>query len=151
MTVHFETALDVAAPPETVFAESLRVGSHLGSMKRYEETSSLDAHVVLGLGEAVTWRARHFGVTWTMTSRIVEHDPPVRFVDEQVRGPFAWFRHEHRIEPNGGATRLVAVVSFAAPLGLLGRVVEALFLGRYVRRLIEERNAYLKASVEARG
>jgi ligand-binding SRPBCC domain-containing protein len=33
-----------------------------------------------------------------MTSRITEWSRPERFVDEQVRGPFAAFRHEHLFE-----------------------------------------------------
>ncbi len=56
----------------------------------------------IGLGETVTWRARHFGITWSLTSRIVVADAPTRFVDEQVRGPFRSFRHEHRFEASGG-------------------------------------------------
>src|SRR5437667_12407456 len=32
------------------------------------------------LGETVTWRARHFGVPWTVTSKITALDRPSRFV-----------------------------------------------------------------------
>lgn len=49
----------------------------------------------IGLGESVTWRARHFGTPFTMTSRVIELDRPRRFVDEQMRGPFRSFQHEH--------------------------------------------------------
>lgn len=57
----------------------------------------------IGLGEEVTWRAVHFGLPFTMTSRVTELERPLRFVDEQVRGPFRSFRHEHRFEATGGA------------------------------------------------
>lgn len=49
----------------------------------------------IALGETVTWRARHFGIWFTMTSRITSLERPNRFVDEQVRGPFRSFHHEH--------------------------------------------------------
>src|SRR5206468_5943881 len=88
------------------------------------------------LNEEVTWRAWHFGVPWRMTSRITALERPSRFVDEQVRGPFARFRHEHVFEPVGGGTRMIDRVEFAAPLGLLGRIAERLVLGVYMRRLI---------------
>ena len=38
---------------------------------------------IIGLGETVTWRSRHLGVTWTMTTLISEMDRPHRFVDRQ--------------------------------------------------------------------
>lgn len=40
------------------------------------------------LGDSVTRQARHFGIPFTMTSRITELTAPTRFVDEQVSGPF---------------------------------------------------------------
>jgi ligand-binding SRPBCC domain-containing protein len=51
----------------------------------------------------VTWEARHFGITWRLTSKIVEYDPPARFVDEMQRGPFRRWRREHlfRRAPDG--------------------------------------------------
>jgi len=54
---------------------------------------------IIGLGETVTWRARHFGITWTMTTTISELDRPNRFVDRQRRGPFEEFIHEHTFAP----------------------------------------------------
>jgi hypothetical protein len=41
---------------------------------------------VMRLGDSVTWRARHFGVVFRMTSAITEYQPPSRFVDEQRGG-----------------------------------------------------------------
>jgi ligand-binding SRPBCC domain-containing protein len=99
---------------------------------------------LIGLGETVTWSARHFGIRWTMTSRIVEFDRPSRFVDEQIKGPFAGFRHEHAFEPATTGTLMRDHVTFDAPLGPLGDAVERAILGRYVRRLVEARNDYLR-------
>ncbi|WP_395243052.1 SRPBCC family protein [Agromyces sp. MMS24-K17] len=98
----------------------------------------------------MTWRAWHFGVPFRMTSRITEYERPSRFVDEQVRGPFAGFRHVHRFEAAGGRTTMVDEVGFAAPFGWLGRMVEPA-LRAYLRRLIEERNAHLRSELELRG
>src|SRR5690606_14615362 len=98
---------------------------------------------LIGLGEFVTWRARHFGITWTMTSTIAEWDRPHSFVDEQHKGPFKSFRHEHHFNAVEGGCRLHDHVEFEAPFGLLGRVTERVVLGRYMRRLIDVRNAFL--------
>lgn len=54
---------------------------------------------LIGLGEEVTWRARHFGIPFTMTSKITALDGLRRFVDVQQRGPFHRFHHEHVCQP----------------------------------------------------
>lgn len=105
------------------------------------------------LGDTVTWRARHFGVWWRMTSAITAYDRPGFFVDEQRRGPFRRRRHEHHFAPdeaaNAGGTVMRDVVEFTAPLGLLGRAVDALVLRRYMAKLISDRNAHIKTVLEA--
>jgi len=97
----------------------------------------------IALGEFVTWRARHFGRTWTMTSVITEWERPRRFVDEQRKGPFTSFRHEHVFTSVPNGTQMIDVVKFTAPFGPLGRLAERLVLDRYLRHLISVRNTFL--------
>lgn len=146
----FEVITRVAAPPDRLFALSLDVDVHAASMAGSGE------RVVDGVasgrmkqGDTVTWRARHFGVWWRMTSLISAYDPPGYFVDEQVAGPFRHWRHAHHFEPDGnGGTVMRDVVDFAAPLGPLGRLAERLALDRYMPLLIRVRNEHLKKSAE---
>jgi ligand-binding SRPBCC domain-containing protein len=137
---------ELLGPPEQAFNLSLAVEAHTGSMSNSGERAVRGVtRGQLRLGEEVTWRARHFGLVWTMTSKITEWDRPCRFVDEQVDGPFATFRHEHVFTPVAGGTSMLDRVTFSAPFGLLGRAAERMLLERYLRRLIQARNAYLKA------
>lgn len=148
--VRIEVVTAVRAEPRRVFEESLSVDVHVASMSASGEravggvTSGR-----MGLGDEVTWRARHFGVTWRMTSVISACDAPARFVDEQVAGPFRRWWHEHRFEDDGdGGTVMRDVVEFAAPLGVLGRIAEKAVLRRYLTALIVRRNRHLKAVLE---
>ncbi len=151
VSVSFRIVTPVAAPPDRVFALSLDIGAHERSMAASGERAVAGTTTgVIGLGETVTWRARHFGVVWRMTSRVTTLEAPHRFVDEQVRGPFARFRHEHRFEPTATGTRMVDEIAFRAPLGPLGWVAERIALARYLPRLIADRNASLVAEL-ARG
>lgn len=151
MTVRFEYRTQIEAPLEKVFDISLSIDAHAGSMRAFNERAVGGVTSgQIGLGEEVTWRARHFGVPWTMTSRIVELERPTFFIDEQVRGPFARFRHEHRFASKEGGTLMVDDVSFEAPYGPIGRLAEPI-LGPYLRRLIERRNGYLKEAAERAG
>jgi ligand-binding SRPBCC domain-containing protein len=83
-----------------------------------------------------------------MTSRVTLLDRPHRFVDEQTRGPFHRFHHEHEFQPSELGTTMIDRISFDAPLGPLGRLVERVALGSYLERLIVERGQFLKAAAE---
>ncbi|GAB3245438.1 SRPBCC family protein [Kineosporia babensis] len=142
--VSFRLETHIAAPVEACFRLSLSVDAHTSSMQGSGE--KIVGGVRSGemkLGETVTWQARHFGIPFRMTSKITAHEEPRRFVDEQVRGPFALWRHEHRFEASGAGTRMVDVVDFASPAGPIGALVDRLFLRRYMTKLLEERNRWL--------
>jgi ligand-binding SRPBCC domain-containing protein len=148
MTVEFECITSIAAPIEAVFGLALSIDAHVASMRSSREQAVAGVTTgEIGLGEEVTWRAWHFGVRWTMTNRITELDPPNSFVDEQVQGPFAAFRHTHIFEPSGTSTTMLDKVVFSAPFGPLGGAAEKVLLGRYLRSLIETRNVFLRDSL----
>jgi ligand-binding SRPBCC domain-containing protein len=147
--VTFTDRTRFAAPPPVVFAAALSIDAHLSSMARSGERAVAGVTSgQIGLGETVTWRARHFGIHWTMTSEVTELEVPWRFVDEQRRGPFKRFRHEHRFTPDGDGTEMTDDISFTAPAGLVGRAVEVAVLDRYLRRLIRGRNDFLRRWVD---
>lgn len=77
--IRLETNLP--STPEAAFELSLSVDAHTSSMRGSGERAI--AGVTSGemaLGDTVTWRARHFGFPFTMTSRISTHEAPDRFV-----------------------------------------------------------------------
>lgn len=148
MTVRFTLVNLVRCPPGTLFDLSLDVDLHVRSMASWRERVVGAPTSPLGLGDVVTWKARHFGLPFTMTSSIAELERPQRFVDEQVRGPFASFRHEHLFEPVEGGTRMTDHVAFDAPLGPLGDLAESAVLRRHLRHLIEVRNALLVSEAQ---
>src|SRR5436190_2967426 len=127
--VCFDALALMPIEPAVAFDLSLSIDAHRASFEHSGE-QAVDGVTtgVIGLGEFVTWRARHFGFTWTMTSTITEWDRPRRFVDEQLKGAFKSFRHEHRFEPVERGTRVSDHVEFEAPFGMLGRVVERVVL-----------------------
>ena len=152
MSTYFEVVTPVAAPAQVIFDLSLDMDVHQASLPgSHERAVAGVTSGLIGLGESVTLRARHFGVPFTLTSRVTELDRPRRFVDRQVRGPFRSWVHEHAYDPGpDGGTLMTDRIAFRAPAGVLGRAVEAAVLARYMRRLIERRGAYLKAEAERR-
>ena len=142
--------LSVDAPVERCFDLSVDVNVHIASVAATRERAI--AGVVsgrMGLGDEVTWEARHLFKTRRLTSRITEWDRPRCFVDEMVTGPFKSFRHEHLFENAGLGTNMIDVFHFESPFGWVGRVGDVLILERYLRRLLETRNRYIKRIAES--
>lgn len=147
-TITLHTWID--APPERCFDLSRSIDLHQASAARTGERAVAGVTAgLIGPAQEVTWRARHFGVWQTLTSRITAYDRPRHFRDSQVRGAFARFDHDHHFAPEGGGTRMTDVFDYAAPFGLLGRVAEWAFLTAYMRRFLAGRNAVIKATAES--
>ncbi|WP_308470874.1 MULTISPECIES: SRPBCC family protein [unclassified Rathayibacter] len=135
-----------ARPAAEMFDRARDIDLHMRSQAGARERAvSGTTTGLIGLGEHVTWSARHFGVPLRLTSTVTALDAPNSFVDEQTRGPFATFCHEHRFEPDGSGSGSVMIdrLEYSAPLGVLGRIAERLVLDRHLRRLLEERGAFL--------
>lgn len=138
------TDADVSA--EQLFEISLDIDAHVSSMQQSDERAVAGVTSgEIGLGETVTWRARHFRIWFTMTSKITELNKPTRFVDQQVQGPFSTFVHEHRFESAGDGCRMTDTITVGSPI--LGRLVERTILVPYLRRLITQRNIQLLAAL----
>jgi ligand-binding SRPBCC domain-containing protein len=145
-----ELTVHVAAPPERCFDLSRCIELHARSAAGTRETAVAGVtRGLIGMGEQVTWRARHLCVWQRLTSRITAFDPPRHFRDSMVRGAFARFDHDHFFEPEPGGTRMRDVFDFETPGGPLGRLVERLFLTAYMRRFLAERNEVIRTVAES--
>ena len=139
----------IAADAALVFDLELDTDIHAESMKNSGESAvTSTGSSALKLNDEVTFSGRHLGFTWSMTSKITSYLRPTLFVDEQVRGPFTMFTHEHRFEPiEPGKTLMTDVVTFSLPFGPLGRAASVI-AKIYLRHLIEERGAYIATQAQ---
>ena len=103
---------------------------------------------LISLHETVTWRAKHFGVWQKLTSQITGFKSPDYFADEMVEGAFKRFKHEHFFQEEGGLTVMKDVFDYNAPLGILGKLADVLFLKKYMTKLLEQRNKIIKEFAE---
>lgn len=143
--IHLETF--VAAPSEVCFDLCLDVNFHerAGHGRAVAGVTS----GALRLGDTVTWEATHFLVRQRLTSKIVAYERPRLFVDEMQRGAFARWRHTHRFVEQTGGTLAIDDVDFAAPLGVLGKLVDALVLESYMTRFLVRGNEHFRREAEA--
>jgi len=92
-------------------------------------------------GTEIDYRLRMRGIPMRWRSRISVWEPPLRFVDEQVAGPYRRWRHVHSFEPEGEATIARDDVEYAAWGGPLVRLLVAPELERvfaYRRHALSE-------------
>ncbi|MFK7922746.1 MAG: cell division protein [Bacteroidia bacterium] len=147
-TLHLETLIH--APVERCFDLSRSIDLHkLSTAKTEEEAIAGKMSGLIGLGESVTWKARHFGVMQKMTVEITDFDTPVYFQDQMSKGIFKSFRHEHFFEAKGENCLMKDLLVFEAPLGRLGKLAEKWVLGDYLRKLLLERNELIKIFAES--
>jgi ligand-binding SRPBCC domain-containing protein len=96
-------------------------------------------------GALIDYRLRLFGVPLRWRARITRWQPPVGFVDEQLRGPYRVWEHTHRFHEDKGTTTIEDVVRYGLPLALLGKVFHPL-----VRLQLERIFRFRQSAVRSR-
>ena len=93
-------------------------------------------------GALIEYRLRLHGIRIAWLTRIEEWLPGVRFVDQQLSGPYRLWHHTHEFEPDGqGGTVMRDTVRYALPLWPLSEVAHALLVRRDLAAIFEFRRA----------
>src|SRR5262245_48620473 len=145
-----ELSTMIRAPRERVFDLARSIEVHQDSTGGTEERA-VDGVTkgLIGMGGEVTWEARHFGVRQRLTVRVTAFDRPKHFQDVMVSGAFKSMVHDHEFAEHPTGTLMRDRFEFASPLGVLGRIVDWLFLASYLRRFLIRRNEVLRQLAES--
>jgi ligand-binding SRPBCC domain-containing protein len=73
--------------------------------------------ILMHSGRLIDYRLRIRGIPLRWRTRIDVWDPPYRFVDSQLKGPYSFWRHEHLFVPERTGTRCIDQVQYAVPGG----------------------------------
>jgi len=140
----------IAAPPDRLFDLARSIDLHQESADQTNERAIAGVTKgLIGMGETVTWEARHFWIRQKLTVRITAFERPLRFQDVMVSGAFKRMKHDHEFIAQPSGTLMVDRFEFQSPLGIIGRVVDRAFLGAYMRRFLLRRNDVLKKIAES--
>jgi ligand-binding SRPBCC domain-containing protein len=138
----FDSELWLDRPRREVFpffADPLNLETITPPWLRFKITTP--APLEMRRGVLIDYRLRLHGFPLKWQSKITVWDPPHRFVDEQVRGPYRLWRHEHRFEEKGGGTLVFDHVEYAVPGGFL---IQKVLVGCEVARIFEFRRGKLR-------
>ncbi|MBX3180507.1 MAG: SRPBCC family protein [Candidatus Hydrogenedentes bacterium] len=84
------------------------------------------------------------GLPMRWTTCISEYEPPYRFVDVQLKGPYAFWHHTHTFEDLGGETLVRDEVRYGLPGGPLGEIAHALMVRRQLESIFNYRRTFLE-------
>lgn len=127
--------------PEAVFpffADARNLEAITPPLLKFEVVTP--GEIEMRVGTLIQYRLtlRGVGVNW-LTS-IQAWEPGVRFVDQQVRGPYALWHHTHEFAPHGaGETLMTDTVRYAIGFGPFGRLAARAFVHRDVAGIFDFR------------
>jgi ligand-binding SRPBCC domain-containing protein len=98
--------------------------------------------IEMKVGTRIDYRLRVLGLSVRWQSEITAWQPPHRFVDEQRRGPYRLWHHEHTFTEQDGGTLVGDHVQYAV---LGGALVERLFVRRDITAIFAYRQQKLAA------
>lgn len=144
-----QLSTSISAPIEVVFDLSRSIDLHkISTSHTNEEAVAGKTSGLIGMDESVTWKAKHFGVTQYLTSKITAYSRPHYFTDVMVSGAFKGFTHKHIFNQEGDTTVMEDVFEYTSPLGFLGRMADNIFLKKYMEQLLAKRNLVVKEFAE---
>ena len=142
----------IDAPPEMCFDLALSVEAHVESAafsgERVIEPGRLSG--TLQSGDMIAFEGWHFGIRQRFVARVGEVVRPRFFDDEMVHGLFKWLRHRHEFHEREGGTLMRDILEWEAPLGILGRIADLIFLRRHMWWFVATKQSHLKAMAEQR-
>jgi ligand-binding SRPBCC domain-containing protein len=147
--VQFVAESLIRATPERVFAFH-ELPDALVRLTPPWAGSRVIAHApTVGVGSRTICDIRVAPLVWVRTELVhTACDRPRMFVDEQVRGPFRLWRHQHIVEPADGGAILRDVIDVEPPFGFLGRALAPLLILPRLRKLFAYRHEATRAWCE---
>lgn len=84
-----------------------------------------------------------FNIPTTWVTEITHVKEPFYFVDEQRFGPYKLWHHQHIFREVNGKVEMEDIISYAVPLGFVGRIINAIIVSKKVRSIFEYRTDVL--------
>lgn len=88
------------------------------------------APIKMAVGTLIEYRLRLRNVPIRWTTVIQAWDPPHRFVDEQIKGPYKLWRHTHEFEAVTGGTLMRDIVRYEVGFGPVGALADKLLVAK---------------------
>ena len=148
----FQSEVIVRQPIERVFDFFSRPENLPKLSPKTMPIEVVSAPEVLAPDSTIKIKVRQWGIPQQIEARVVQFEPPRCFADEQVKGPFARWRHTHRFEAiEHDRTRVIDLVEFDPPTGLLAMLLTESKVLEQLQNVFDERRRMLLEILEGNG
>jgi ligand-binding SRPBCC domain-containing protein len=109
--------------------------------------------IAMQAGALIDYRIRLHGIPLRWRTQITVWDPPYRFVDEQLRGPYTLWRHEHRFEKTIDGTLMTDAISYRMMLDWVpgASLIHRFFVRPDLERIFNYRRSALTRALGLEG
>lgn len=139
----------IARPLGEVFAFFSQVGNLERITPPFLNFKILTPEVRLAQGARIDYRISLHAVPMRWKSVISAWEPPFRFVDEQVSGPYRKWTHEHTFTAVPGGTLMRDVVRYEVPGWVLAPVIHRVFVRKNLERIFAYRRDHIETIMGA--
>ncbi|MEM9828766.1 MAG: TIGR01777 family oxidoreductase [Planctomycetota bacterium] len=133
---------------EDAFAYHDRKGALKRLIPPWESVRVEKSDNSLQVGSRVVLRQSLFGIPLRWVAEHTAYEPPTRFADRQVSGPFAQWEHEHRFEGLNEHCTLTDDIHYRAPGGPLGRIADGILIRKTIERMFAYRHRITRDDLE---
>jgi ligand-binding SRPBCC domain-containing protein len=126
------------------FSDPRNLGKITPASMNFRITSDLgDGGVYPGM--IITYRVSPLaGIPMTWVTEITQVRDKAFFIDNQLKGPYQFWHHQHLFREIPGGTEMTDILHYAAPFGILGTLMEKLFIRRKVEGIFAYREEILR-------
>jgi ligand-binding SRPBCC domain-containing protein len=145
-TYHLHREQFVARPPSEVFA----------FFERPENLARITPEALgfviktplpieMKTGAVIDYTIKVAGLRVGWKTLISDYDPPRKFIDEQLNGPYRYWHHTHEFIAVDGGTKIVDDVRYALPFGFLGNIAHTLLVRHQLNGIFRYREQIIKS------
>lgn len=146
--LHFEKRSVFEASVEDVFAFHERPEALRDLIPPWDPSTIVQPPSSLEAGTEVILETRVGPFKQRIEAVHTAYEKNALFVDEMRKGPFKYWRHEHRFEAHPKGCLLIDSIDYLPPLGFLGRLADPIAIKPRLRKMFEWRHRVTAQAVE---